>query len=94
MGSRCSNVRMDQDAPCWQPSVHSSPRPTPMPLRIPLHCPSPPPVPAALGGKMKIEALAALDHAAVEYADFAKDFYEEAPEIFAMDDREASPESR
>ena len=39
---------------------------------------------------MKIEALAALEHGDVEYDDFAKDFYEEAPEVFAMDDKEVS----
>ena len=44
----------------------------------------------AVGGKMKIEALAALEHGDVEYDDFAKDFYEEAPEVFAMDDKEVS----
>lgn len=41
-----------------------------------------------MGGKLKIEALPGLDHSAVEYDEFAKDFYEEAPEIFAMDDSE------
>lgn len=37
-----------------------------------------------------MDALAALDHASLEYDDFAKDFYEEAPEVFAMDDKEVS----
>ena len=34
--------------------------------------------------KKKIEPLPALDHAAIEYDEFAKDFYEEAPAIAAM----------
>ncbi len=34
--------------------------------------------------KRKIEALPALDHASMEYPDFAKNFYEEAPDIAAL----------
>lgn len=39
---------------------------------------------AVAGGKQKIEPLPALDHAAIEYDDFAKDFYEEAAAITKM----------
>lgn len=36
------------------------------------------------GTKQKIEPLAALDHAAIQYDEFAKDFYEESAEIAKM----------
>ncbi|PRW59097.1 DEAD-box ATP-dependent RNA helicase 24 [Chlorella sorokiniana] len=36
------------------------------------------------GVKKDIEALAALDHDGMAYADFNKDFYEESPEVAAM----------
>lgn len=32
--------------------------------------------------------LPPLDHSAIEYDDFAKDFYDEAPDVFALDDAE------
>ena len=38
--------------------------------------------------KRSIEALAPVDHASAAYEPFAKDFYDESPEIFAMDDAE------
>ncbi|PSC74148.1 DEAD-box ATP-dependent RNA helicase 24 [Micractinium conductrix] len=43
---------------------------------------------AGAGGKRDIEALAALDHGGVQYSDFNKDFYEEAPEVAAMPPQE------
>ena len=43
---------------------------------------------AAAGGRRGIEALAPLDHTAQVYAEFAKDFYEEAPDIAKMTDPE------
>ncbi|KAG2453554.1 hypothetical protein HYH02_001773 [Chlamydomonas schloesseri] len=45
---------------------------------------------AAAAGRRGIEALAPLDHGAQVYADFAKDFYEEAPEIAKMTDPEVA----
>jgi hypothetical protein len=36
------------------------------------------------GGKRQIEPLAAVDHAALTYEEFYKDFYEEASEIGSM----------
>ncbi|PNW75333.1 hypothetical protein CHLRE_12g522850v5 [Chlamydomonas reinhardtii] len=45
---------------------------------------------AAAGGRRGIEALAPLDHTAQVYAEFAKDFYEEAPDIAKMTDPEVA----
>ncbi|PSC72915.1 DEAD-box ATP-dependent RNA helicase 24 [Micractinium conductrix] len=45
---------------------------------------------AGAGGKRDIEALAALDHGGVQYSDFNKDFYEEAPEVAAMPPQEVA----
>ncbi|GIL70856.1 hypothetical protein Vretimale_3928 [Volvox reticuliferus] len=42
------------------------------------------------GARRNVEALAPLDHSAMVYAPFAKDFYEEAPEIVAMTDAEVA----
>ena len=39
---------------------------------------------AIAADKKRIEPLAALDHANIEYDEFSKDFYEEAPEIARM----------
>lgn len=47
-------------------------------------------MPAAAGQKRDIEALAALEHDGIKYAAFNKDFYEEAPEVFAMSHQEVS----
>ncbi len=45
--------------------------------------------PSQLGSnKRGLDPLAPVDHSCVEYDDLAKDFYDEAPEIFAMDDNE------
>ena len=42
------------------------------------------PVGPGVVDRKKIEPLPPLDHGAIEYDDFAKDFYEEAPAIAAM----------
>ena len=39
-------------------------------------------------GKRNVEALAPIDHTSKTYGQFAKDFYDESPEVFAMDDAE------
>jgi ATP-dependent RNA helicase DDX42 len=39
---------------------------------------------AAAADQHKIEPLPALDHASIEYDDFAKAFYEEDPAVAAM----------
>lgn len=52
-----------------------------------------PPCPSSrrhAGAKREIEALPALDHEAMSYAPFNKDFYEEAAAIRAMSHQEAS----
>ncbi len=40
------------------------------------------------GSRRAVESLAPLDHGSMEYAPFAKDFYEEAPELARMTDAE------
>ncbi|GIL46805.1 hypothetical protein Vafri_3686 [Volvox africanus] len=45
---------------------------------------------ATAGARRNVEALAPLDHSTMVYAPFAKDFYEEAPEIVAMTDAEVA----
>ncbi|KAK9804524.1 hypothetical protein WJX73_004516 [Symbiochloris irregularis] len=44
----------------------------------------------AAGGKQKIDPLAALDHASIQYDEFAKDFYEEAAEVTKMSHAEVN----
>lgn len=43
---------------------------------------------AGAGSRRAVESLAPLDHGSMEYAPFAKDFYEEAPELARMADAE------
>ncbi len=62
-----------------------------LPQRLP-QCFPPPPhaiAPALcllvqLGVKKDVESLAALEHEGISYAEFNKDFYDEAPEITAL----------
>ena len=44
----------------------------------------------ALQKKRAIDPLPPLDHSEIEYEDFAKDFYEEAPDIAAMTDEQVT----
>lgn len=46
---------------------------------------------AAAVDRKRIQPLPALDHASIEYDDFAKDFYEEHPNLAAMSHAEVRP---
>jgi hypothetical protein len=42
-------------------------------------------------GKKRVDELAPLKHESIEYIEFTKEFYEEGPELFAMDEAEVRP---